>query len=114
MECYSHPGAAAAATCIACEKPICAECREELAGHAMCHACVAATQARLSADTAPTASETPAAAAAAVQADGQPVVPPVPTLAAAGAPATAATPMPTLIEPPAPAAAPAVSVSQPP
>src|SRR5436309_3421888 len=68
MECYSHPGAAATATCIACEKPICAECREEVAGHTMCHSCVAATQERLSADAAPAAPETSAATATGIDA----------------------------------------------
>jgi hypothetical protein len=47
MDCYRHPGTAAAATCVACRQPICAECQEEIAGHPMCHACVAAAEARL-------------------------------------------------------------------
>jgi hypothetical protein len=47
MDCYHHPGIGAAATCVACRQPICAECQEEIAGHPMCHACVAAAAARL-------------------------------------------------------------------
>ncbi len=53
MDCYRHPGVASTATCVACAQPICPECREEVAGHAMCHACVAAAAARLSAGQAP-------------------------------------------------------------
>jgi hypothetical protein len=47
MNCYRHLGIPSAATCVACEQPICEECREEVAGHPMCRSCVAATQARL-------------------------------------------------------------------
>src|SRR5436309_4061680 len=55
MNCYRHPEAEADATCVACGQPICEECREEVAGHPMCHPCVAAAQARLSQPTAPAA-----------------------------------------------------------
>ena len=48
MECYRHPGTAATTTCVACSQPICPECREDVAGHPMCHSCVAAASARLS------------------------------------------------------------------
>src|SRR5260370_30691884 len=50
MDCYRHPGVVSTATCVACAQPICAECQEEVAGHAMCHPCVAAAAARLSAE----------------------------------------------------------------
>jgi hypothetical protein len=59
MNCYRHPEAEAEATCVACGKPICEECREEVAGHPMCHACVAAAQARLSQPEAPRATADP-------------------------------------------------------
>src|SRR5579862_7445396 len=78
MNCYRHPEAGAEATCVACEQPICVECREEVAGHPMCHPCVAAAQARLT---------QPAAAAAPV------VLPPAPQSAYAPA-ATAPVPPP--------------------
>ena len=64
MECYQHPGAAATATCVGCARPICDACREGVAGHAMCHPCVAAAAARLAAEPASTAlAETGARAA---------------------------------------------------
>jgi hypothetical protein len=47
MDCYRHPGTASTATCVACAQPICQECREDVAGHPMCHSCVAAASARL-------------------------------------------------------------------
>src|SRR5438874_2548144 len=53
MDCYRHPATGSTATCVACDQPICEECREEVAGHAMCKPCVAATQARLSQQEAP-------------------------------------------------------------
>jgi hypothetical protein len=56
MSCYRHPEAAEVATCIACKQAICAECREEVAGHPMCPPCVAAAQERLAASPAPVAS----------------------------------------------------------
>ena len=48
MDCYRHPGTASTATCVACAQPICQECREDVAGHPICHSCVAAASARLS------------------------------------------------------------------
>jgi hypothetical protein len=60
-ECYAHPGSEAAATCVACARPVCGECREDVAGHAMCRACVAATQERLGAEAAPAGNDAPAA-----------------------------------------------------
>jgi hypothetical protein len=47
MDCYRHEGAPSTATCVGCQQPICADCREEVAGHPMCHPCVAAAQERL-------------------------------------------------------------------
>jgi hypothetical protein len=57
MECYLHPGYGAGAMCVACSRPICAVCREDVAGHPMCPECVGAHQQRL-------AEESPEAAAA--------------------------------------------------
>jgi hypothetical protein len=57
MDCFRHPGTAAAATCVACRQPICSECQEEIAGHPMCHACVAAAEARLAQPETPPAPE---------------------------------------------------------
>src|SRR5712692_3660890 len=48
MDCHRHLGVVSTAVCVACAQPICAECQEEVAGHAMCRPCVAAAQARLS------------------------------------------------------------------
>ena len=53
MNCQYHPDTPAVATCVACQQPICAQCREEVAGHPMCRPCVAASQAQLSQDAAP-------------------------------------------------------------
>jgi hypothetical protein len=53
MDCYRHGGVASVATCVGCSQPICEECREEVAGHAMCQPCVAAAEARLSQPPAP-------------------------------------------------------------
>lgn len=53
MDCYRHPGTAAAATCIACGQPVCPECRQEVAGHLMCQPCVSAAEARLAPPEAP-------------------------------------------------------------
>src|SRR5438132_1091447 len=50
MECYRHSGVVSAAKCVACSQPICEECREDVAGHAMCRPCVVAAQARLSSE----------------------------------------------------------------
>jgi hypothetical protein len=47
MQCFRHPEAVSAAQCVGCEQPICADCREDVADHPMCHACVAAAEARL-------------------------------------------------------------------
>jgi hypothetical protein len=55
MECYLHPGYGAGAMCVACSRPICAVCREDVAGHPMCPECVAAHQARLGEEPAPAA-----------------------------------------------------------
>jgi len=46
MECYVHPGTEATAQCVGCRQSICEACREEVAGHPMCHACVQAAQSR--------------------------------------------------------------------
>jgi hypothetical protein len=62
MDCHNHAGTGSVTTCIACQQPICADCREEVAGHAMCHPCVAAAQERLAA--APAAAPVPPAPAA--------------------------------------------------
>lgn len=48
MDCYRHPGTPSVATCISCAQPVCEECREVVAGHPMCKACVADASARLS------------------------------------------------------------------
>jgi hypothetical protein len=56
MDCYRHEGVACVATCVSCSRPVCEECREEVAGHAMCPPCVAAAEARL-ASTPPLGSE---------------------------------------------------------
>jgi hypothetical protein len=59
MECYRHPGVVPTATCVACSQPICPECQEEVAGHAMCHPCVTAAAARLSAEGDPASPAAP-------------------------------------------------------
>ncbi len=38
MECYVHPGTAAAGICVACGKPICEACRVEVDGKNQCKA----------------------------------------------------------------------------
>jgi hypothetical protein len=53
MECYRHGGTESTATCVGCQRPICAECTEEVAGHPMCQPCVADAEARLSPQPAP-------------------------------------------------------------
>lgn len=58
--CYRHPGTAASTTCVACNQPICTECREEVAGHPMCQPCVIAAEARLSQEESSRAVEAPA------------------------------------------------------
>src|SRR5437879_1323931 len=55
MDCYRHPGVASTATCVACAQPICPDCRDDVAGSAMCRSCVAVASARLSAQTNPAA-----------------------------------------------------------
>jgi hypothetical protein len=67
MDCYRHPGTVSTDTCISCSKPICAECREEVAGHPMCQSCVTAAQDRLATETA--AAPSPAFAADPVTAE---------------------------------------------
>jgi hypothetical protein len=47
MNCYRHPAALSTAFCNTCAKPICRECRDDVAGYAMCPACVAAAQSEL-------------------------------------------------------------------
>lgn len=47
MNCYRHPSAPAAAECVACLEPICATCREDVAGHAMCRPCLLREESRL-------------------------------------------------------------------
>jgi hypothetical protein len=69
MECYLHPGVTAEATCISCERPICAGCREEIAGHSMCRACVEAAQARLAGEGGDTGQEAAPVAEPAVTAE---------------------------------------------
>lgn len=51
MECYVHPGTEATAQCVGCNQWICDACREEVAGHPMCHACVQAAQSRYAGTT---------------------------------------------------------------
>jgi hypothetical protein len=46
MECSMHPGTEATVQCVSCRRWICDACREEVAGHAMCQACVQAAQSR--------------------------------------------------------------------
>src|SRR6266487_1395988 len=53
MECYRHGGTDSTATCVGCQRPICAACTEEVAGHPMCQSCVAEAQARLAPQPAP-------------------------------------------------------------
>lgn len=96
MDCYRHPGAAAVATCIGCRQPICPECREEVAGHPMCHPCVAAAATRLSTESdSPAAAATPATEQATATPSGS-LAPasPAPEYAAAGAPLAAPIPLP--------------------
>lgn len=66
MDCYRHEGTASVATCVSCSQPVCEECREEVAGHAMCRPCVAAAEARIAPPAAPVlgAQPTPAGEAA--------------------------------------------------
>jgi hypothetical protein len=96
MDCYRHPGTAAAATCVACAQPICPECREEIAGHPMCRPCVADAQARLSQEGEPeaqgaTAAEPLAPPAAASPETRVPAAPAIePLVPASPAPAYAA------------------------
>jgi hypothetical protein len=89
MSCYRHPEAAEVATCIAYKEPICAECREEVAGHPMCAPCVAAAQERLAASPAPAEPVASAVAdpsgAASSYADGIVSLPPLAPLAPSGA-----------------------------
>src|SRR5687768_3249376 len=74
MDCCNHPGTASTDTCIACSKPICAECREEVAGHPMCQSCVTAAQDRLAvANTAAPAE--PSSTLAAAEATMEPTPP---------------------------------------
>jgi hypothetical protein len=47
MNCYRHPSALATAFCNVCSKAICGDCRADVAGYAMCSACVSAAQAEL-------------------------------------------------------------------
>src|SRR5688572_15498176 len=54
MNCHRHPTAESSATCVACDQPICQECREGVAGYSMCHPCVAAAEARLAQQSAST------------------------------------------------------------
>jgi hypothetical protein len=46
MECYQHPGTAAAAMCVGCRQPICSACKGEAGGHPMCKNCLGQNQAQ--------------------------------------------------------------------
>jgi hypothetical protein len=46
VECTQHPEAAAVATCVICQEPICDQCRTWHAGYATCHMCAAREQLR--------------------------------------------------------------------
>lgn len=56
MECIYHPGTHAGAHCVACGKPACGACVEEIAGHPMCRPCVATSETRFAAEAARTPS----------------------------------------------------------
>lgn len=70
MECAQHPGVEAVGTCIACGQAICEACRETVAGHPMCHSCVAQEQERVRSEVAADASATPEVADGSVAAPG--------------------------------------------
>src|SRR5579883_778479 len=45
--CYQHPDQLATATCAECQRPICSQCAQTVAGRAVCASCVAAIRARV-------------------------------------------------------------------
>jgi hypothetical protein len=61
MNCYRHPSAPAAAECVSCMEPICATCREDVAGHAMCRPCLMREESRLGMEGTPAGATTAAA-----------------------------------------------------
>jgi hypothetical protein len=50
MNCAHHPETEAVGTCVACEQPLCETCREWVAGHAICRACLATEEERVKAE----------------------------------------------------------------